>query len=508
LEESEGYHAFKTRLPEEIPPGDSPESPKRSRAGVFESGTALPYPHVSHYAIGRFGEGRFSHRGRDLIFSSINGFDPRTNGKTYSIVWPEPRAPGFAKVLSALLLCVLVIAGLAYRLYALLIAQAVAAAAVFVAQALGWSAGVFILVCLTLNVVFLLFLARGLVETFSRPEKRKRRRDLFTNGALAVGAVMFCVIILEGAITVIASFRPIISIPSEWERRSVSVPGATKAFLWHGKLHVEDAEMMRRSSPFPPKKDDVFRITVLGDSLTYGQGVAAEETYSKALEEELKKNYRVEVLNLGVCGYQSADALWVLREIVPPLKPDLVIYGACLNDFLPSGTGIYPVRKRYQIPLPEGFKNFMVDNCRSMKFVSKVYDKGLRVLKLRLDFYGHILEAIPKNEKRFAMDLASMNSYAEEQGYGSVIMMVLEQAPRYKSRGRDIAKLMEKHGEKAGMIVVPTEDYYRRYDNRPFFVSQWEHHPNEEAHKIFARFLLPYVERNPGLKAHRKAAQK
>jgi len=38
-----------------------------------------------------------------------------------------------------------------------------------------------------------------------------------------------------------------------------------------------------------------------------------------------------------VRGYASEDVLDVVRDFVPEIEPDLVVYGVCLNDFLERG---------------------------------------------------------------------------------------------------------------------------------------------------------------------------
>jgi hypothetical protein len=37
--------------------------------------------------------------------------------------------------------------------------------------------------------------------------------------------------------------------------------------------------------------------------------------------------------------------------------------------------------------------------------------------------------------------------------------------------------------------VIATEDYYRRYNGQTMYVSQWEGHPNEIAHFIWAKMI-------------------
>lgn len=75
-------------------------------------------------------------------------------------------------------------------------------------------------------------------------------------------------------------------------------------------------------------------IAVLGDSLTAGLGVAAEEAYPALLEARLRREglaYRV--VNAGVSGDTTAGALrrldWVLRA-----RPDVVVVALGANDGL------------------------------------------------------------------------------------------------------------------------------------------------------------------------------
>jgi lysophospholipase L1-like esterase len=78
----------------------------------------------------------------------------------------------------------------------------------------------------------------------------------------------------------------------------------------------------------------VFRIAVLGDSATFGVGVAAEtDTVPGRLREILpSRKGRFEVINAGGPGYNIRQIFGVLKGAVLPLKPDLVIYNFFAND--------------------------------------------------------------------------------------------------------------------------------------------------------------------------------
>jgi MoaA/NifB/PqqE/SkfB family radical SAM enzyme len=76
--------AFVVDLGDRHPPGDSPESPTCSELVLFENEKPLT-PHSAHEDIRRRGQGRFSHWGRTLYFSSTDNTDPRTNQRAYRI---------------------------------------------------------------------------------------------------------------------------------------------------------------------------------------------------------------------------------------------------------------------------------------------------------------------------------------------------------------------------------------------------------------------------------------
>ena len=93
---------------------------------------------------------------------------------------------------------------------------------------------------------------------------------------------------------------------------------------------------MRDEEPLPGDDPRRVRIVVLGDSTTFGFGVANGQTYSDALEAFLndhsKRDLVYEVLNMGVCGYSTLTESIVLEEKALALDPDLVIVGYNLND--------------------------------------------------------------------------------------------------------------------------------------------------------------------------------
>lgn len=75
-----------------------------------------------------------------------------------------------------------------------------------------------------------------------------------------------------------------------------------------------------------------FRILALGDSFTFGYGVADYETWPAVLERKLGP--RVQVINAGTTSYSVFHELDLLKEKGLGLKPRVVIHGLYWNDHM------------------------------------------------------------------------------------------------------------------------------------------------------------------------------
>ena len=89
-----------------------------------------------------------------------------------------------------------------------------------------------------------------------------------------------------------------------------------------------------------PKPSGIYRIMVLGDSLTWGAGLAPEERYTAIAENLLNKTFndrKFEVLNFGISGGPTIRERDILRKYKDRVDPDLIVVGFCLNDPQPRG---------------------------------------------------------------------------------------------------------------------------------------------------------------------------
>lgn len=90
-------------------------------------------------------------------------------------------------------------------------------------------------------------------------------------------------------------------------------------------------------------KSDTYRIIALGNSCTFGWGVAFGDTWVHRLQKLLNEqmsNRTIEVINAGVPGYTSLQGKRYLADDLIALQPDMVLVMFGHNDHFPAGRGI------------------------------------------------------------------------------------------------------------------------------------------------------------------------
>lgn len=171
-----------------------------------------------------------------------------------------------------------------------------------------------------------------------RSTKPKSLKSLFGNIFLLAMSTVFAYGIGE---VVVRVFFPQPMLP----RYVMSAPyGIRKNMpnlsIWHTSLDYKvnvrtNSRGVRTDREIPYEKPPgVFRIVGLGDSFTLGYEVDVNDTYLNQLEVALRaKGYsQVEVVNLAVSGFGTAEELITLREEGFKYSPDMVILGYFIND--------------------------------------------------------------------------------------------------------------------------------------------------------------------------------
>ena len=138
---------------------------------------------------------------------------------------------------------------------------------------------------------------------------------------------------------------------AEWSISDYLRPHS-RAFMPSGALYRNNRHGFRGGDHAPHKPAGVFRVVIVGDSVTMGFGVEEEEAYPALLERALNgaasgKTARYEVLNLGVPGAHLNFVTKRLELMGLRFDPDLIVYGWTVNDI--EGT----LYQKTMPPLPE-----------------------------------------------------------------------------------------------------------------------------------------------------------
>jgi hypothetical protein len=127
-----------------------------------------------------------------------------------------------------------------------------------------------------------------------------------------------------------------------------------------------------RTSARSRLRNTLDQILVLGDSVSVGVGVDAEQTYPFLLEEMLGRK----VLNASASGYWIADYVEVLKHVAENFKPQLVILGICLNDVSPtSQVNIVTLtrKKKEDVEVSPDERRYPTMLMRTLRYVNDNY---------------------------------------------------------------------------------------------------------------------------------------
>jgi lysophospholipase L1-like esterase len=148
---------------------------------------------------------------------------------------------------------------------------------------------------------------------------------------------LLALVLLECLARVISSFdEPARGADDDWQTLSprygwVLTPGfegtafgARRVFDAEG-YRALDSEQVRGQGGDPGRK----RVLFFGDSCTFGNGVGDDKTYVEVLDEQRPD---VDCINLAVPGYSSKQGVLRMKDMLPALEPDAIVFSFNFND--------------------------------------------------------------------------------------------------------------------------------------------------------------------------------
>jgi lysophospholipase L1-like esterase len=272
--------------------------------------------------------------------------------------------------------------------------------------------------------------------------------------------------------------------------RTVDMHAVIQAFAWEPQTGAAANSWGFRAPEFtlaqPP---DTVRVVIVGDSITWGQGVAMDETFWAVLERELttelrRRRLKVEVIPLAVCGSRLVDNVIRLEVLGQRLSPDLVVV-----QYFPNDLEDRPVFRRRDILEEMGRQSSLV--------------RAVRMVRDRDAFWDQLAahtDPASREWRQFAAAADALGAWSREHSVPVVVPAFPPTDLRPNGGNfdayRDLAEFEPllrpplKALEEAGLHVIDLRAALGREAGHRFLcVSTTDGHPNALAHRITGRAL-------------------
>ena len=341
----------------------------------------------------------------------------------------------------------------------------------------------------------------------------RANQQLFLNVHISLATVVVLGVMFESAIRIWDRFDPIFRPPEledSFEFQFDSVFSHMKPDSV-GKTHGNPVRINSLGFRGPqisiPKATNCFRILVLGDSFTFGQGVAESDIYTSLLEEELSAKFqrkKIEVVNLGVMGSSAIDQIKLLKNLGSLLQPNLLLIGFNGNDLRERSQFPEAERLRWALPVPSTIEEFFSRHFKLVRWVITKYDAFLINAGVRPDVITSMASAYnPQSEEwqRFVEAYENILKWAQAHDISTPVVGLLLPAVRYG--GADWVQLtstdeemlrqfkqVEHTLDEMGFYTIDYLPLFQAHNKQDMTVSKWEGHPNALAHRIYAQGFI------------------
>ena len=275
--------------------------------------------------------------------------------------------------------------------------------------------------------------------------------------------------------------------------------GGFFSLRWARGGHVQtNGDGFRERSFSVTKPAGTYRIVVLGDSFTFGNGLEANERYSDRLQAWLPHGY--EVLNFGAPGANTPQHLYTLRARVLPADPDFVLLQWFVNDIEGDSVEGRPLI-RPLIPL-RAVHNWLQAHS-ALYTVANMRWGEVQVASGMAGSYADYLKARAgdpqsADARRDAETLKKIINEVRSQGRAIGIVLFPDPGPDL-GESYPFAFLHDHVMNVCRETDVPCLDLRADFaavsDRRSLWVSPFDHHPSARANEIAAVKILDVFRR-------------
>lgn len=292
----------------------------------------------------------------------------------------------------------------------------------------------------------------------------------------------------------------------EWTENLVVVRGAQVfAFKPNASGVFPGNVDMKRTFPYrtnahglrdrdrPAKPPGTKRVLVMGDSYTWGYAVAEDEAYPQVAERLLRETGRpeIEVINGGIPDYNSRQERQLLEQLLPIYQPDAVFLAYVVNDAEPSTAMPVPPEETYR-HARSWFLTEVAERLNRKVFRRRILPSAKEnVGSNYLD--GFEAGSVKWRDSREA--IRQMRDLCAAAGIPFTVFMMPDFTQDFDERyawGTIHAAVM-RWGRELDIPTYDLLDQFRGQDHQKLWVP-WDGHPNAEAHRQIAAFLVGKID--------------
>ncbi len=239
-------------------------------------------------------------------------------------------------------------------------------------------------------------------------------------------------------------------------------------------------------------------VAVVGDSVTFGQGVGEDETFAAVTERALReRGLPVRVLNFGVQGHTVEMEIAHLSDRLTAVDPEVVVLAFITDDLNPRRGQSHVDRYGYLTKEVFGPRSWWGDTLRAgLRRSHLALLTKSALLNLRTAGEAPAAGASPANrpaavgeanrEKLLNRFRASMHRFVElTDGVGRIVICL---DTRETELSRRLRQTME--DEFPEVVYLDAPPRFAGYTRDQIQVPK-DGHPNAVAHEVYAEFLVP-----------------
>jgi lysophospholipase L1-like esterase len=320
---------------------------------------------------------------------------------------------------------------------------------------------------------------------------------------LALNAVALLVFSLIGGVILEVFCRTVIDDGGRFEfemwryakELKVAGPDPELPFVHrpHGRAHIMGADVaingagLRDDRELAPREPSTTRIMMLGDSVTFGFGVAQHETTAAQLEARLNADpngRRFEVLNAGVGNYNTAMEVAAYLTHGRALEPDIVLLNFFVNDAEPT-------------PVPRG--NFLTRRSLAAVYFNNRVDSVARWSNGApgwQDYYAGLFAETQPGWQKARAAIAALQQACDRDRRALAIINYpdLHQTKPYPLGAitESVRRVAERH---ALPFLDLTPDVIEQEEASLLWVNGGDPHPNGATNARYARRIAEWLTR-------------